>query len=170
MVERTPVQFRFWTKVNKTDGCWEWTASRNRKGYGEIRQDGVIAKAHRVSWELTYGPIPEGLLVCHHCDNPPCVRPDHLFLGTVADNTADMVAKGRQAWDPSADRVALERERKRRFKEAHPERINANRPYVQVRCSDCGTEYMKRQESMAGWQGRCNHCATIVSGRRRRKN
>ena len=91
---------RFWKKVSKTTGCWLWKgASRHASGYGMIyrRQDGhkVIDGAHRVSWLLHYGPVPAALYVCHHCDVPACVRPDHLFLGTHSDNMADMSAKGR---------------------------------------------------------------------------
>jgi hypothetical protein len=88
---------RFWRKVRKGEGCWEWTGARNSKGYGNVRIARRYRGAHRVSYELTRGPIPAGLLVCHSCDNPVCVRPDHLFLGTVKNNSDDMVRKGRQA-------------------------------------------------------------------------
>ena len=73
------------------EGCWEWQGFRNAQGYGEYRHK----KAHRVSWELANGQIPDGLYVCHKCDNPSCVRPDHLFLGTAKDNVHDMITKGR---------------------------------------------------------------------------
>lgn len=82
---------RFWTKVVKGDFCWNWTAATFAKGYGAFQ--GKIAP--RVAWELTHGPIPAGLWVLHHCDNPRCVRPDHLFLGDHAANTQDMVSKQR---------------------------------------------------------------------------
>jgi hypothetical protein len=81
--------------VQKSDGCWEWTGHRNAAGYGHISLDGQFVLAHRHSWALFKGPIPDGLFCLHRCDNPPCVRPDHLFMGTKKDNAMDMAAKGR---------------------------------------------------------------------------
>lgn len=88
---------RFWKKVNIKDDslCWEWIAGRYPFGYGMFWINGSTVGAHRVSWEITYGEIPDGMLICHKCDNPCCVNPSHLFLGTYRDNTKDMITKGR---------------------------------------------------------------------------
>jgi hypothetical protein len=88
---------RFWAKVHKTDGCWEWTAYRLKNGYGRMKKKTAeLVLAHRISWEIHNGPIPNNLQVLHHCDNPSCVNPDHLFLGTVKDNMLDCARKGRR--------------------------------------------------------------------------
>lgn len=79
--------------------CIEWPHARFSQGYGAVYRDGKTKKAHRIAWEDAYGPIPEGMFVCHRCDNPPCVNIEHLFLGTPRDNVLDMVNKGR-AWSP----------------------------------------------------------------------
>jgi len=88
---------RFWSKVDKSGDCWLWRAAV-ASGYGTFRgPDGHMIGAHRMSYLLSHGEIPEGLQVLHTCDNKLCVRPDHLFLGTQQDNMDDMIQKGRQA-------------------------------------------------------------------------
>lgn len=96
----TPLAERLWRRVAKgsPDACWPWTGYTNDYGYGVLgrgsRSDGLI-RAHRAAWLVTHGTLPDDVLVLHTCDNPPCCNPAHLFLGTHADNTADMSAKGR---------------------------------------------------------------------------
>lgn len=88
------------TNIKITDtGCWEYQGARNRDGYGTVGS-GIRSRsmlAHRKAYKLKFGEIPKGLCVCHKCDNPPCINPDHLFLGSMKDNMQDMVRKGRSA-------------------------------------------------------------------------
>jgi len=94
---------RFWSKVDikGPNECWEWKASCYKEGYGKFKYENKIVRTHRMAWKLTNGPIPEGMCICHHCDNPKCCNAenteDHLFLGTLKDNSKDMVNKDRQA-------------------------------------------------------------------------
>jgi hypothetical protein len=102
----------FWKRVQVGPSCWLWLSYCDLNGYGRFGH--ARRYAHRVAWELTQGPIPDGLQVCHHCDNPPCVRPDHLFLGTQGDNVRDCAAKGRlrfqgrRTWRPPRQRLTAE--------------------------------------------------------------
>jgi endogenous inhibitor of DNA gyrase (YacG/DUF329 family) len=100
--ERTRTTFwaRFWARVAKSEDCWLWQGPLLRDGYGQVSTNGRPKPAHRISWEAADGPIPTGLYVLHRCDTPACVRPEHLFLGTAADNYADSRAKGRNTRGP----------------------------------------------------------------------
>lgn len=94
-----PFEHRFWDRVRRVhdaSSCWEWTGHRLPKGYGQLKAPGGQTRAHRISYEMANGPIGSSdLFVCHRCDNPPCVRPSHLFLGSNEDNIQDAMQKGR---------------------------------------------------------------------------
>lgn len=94
MKRSTPKRFFSRIKID-SNGCWIWQGAKNIRGYGVVGYHGILYIAHRLSYKLKVGPIPEGLLVCHKCDVPPCINPDHLFIGTYKDNSIDMVKKGR---------------------------------------------------------------------------
>lgn len=138
---------RFWAWVRKGEGCWNWQASKDQDGYGVFRAecDGIIYKrAHRYSFALHKGKIPFGIHVCHTCDNPACVRPDHLFLGTNAENMADKIAKGRF-------RVPFGAQHSRaRLTEEQAKAILADpRPYAQI-----ATEYGVHVQTISSLKNR----------------
>ena len=115
----TPVDVRFWRNVQKTETCWLWMGARNMTHYGLLGIDGHSRLAHRISYALLVGPIPDGLDVLHKCDNPPCVNPDHLFLGDAKANAADKIAKGRHITGPSVLTAQLNADQVRQIR-AYP--------------------------------------------------
>jgi hypothetical protein len=136
---------RFWEKVQKTQTCWLWTGTAERGGYGRINVGGKWLRTHRVAWELSNGPIPTGLCVCHRCDNPPCVNPAHLFLGSQRDNLHDMATKGRHGSRARPDRVAHgERHGSSRLTELEVRDIRAN-------CRPARGSNLKSSASLSGF-------------------
>ncbi len=135
---------RFWSKVEMIPfhSCWEWTGDMNKahgKNYGRFN----MKKAHRISYELTYGKIPDGLFVLHKCDNPPCVRPEHLFLGTHLDNMRDKVLKGRDHNKSKThcvnghpyfgDNLIIKKSGERRCRECHNSQLKSLRRRQEVK-------------------------------------
>jgi hypothetical protein len=115
---------RFWARVDRTGACWEWQGARDRRSYGKVGfgRPRRCLRAHRIAWTLTHGPIPAGLHVLHDCpdgDNPACCNPAHLWLGTDADNVADMVDKGRQARGERGGRARLTTEQIRAIRQTY---------------------------------------------------
>jgi hypothetical protein len=154
---------RFWAKVKKTNGCWIWIAARNVHKYGQFNVEGKMLKAHRVSWVLHFGLIPGTLHVLHKCDNPPCVNPAHLFLGTPADNMRDCVTKGRIA---TGDRSGAR---------THPERLatgsrngNFTHPERRPKGERNGTHTHPDRIASGERNGAYTHPECILRGEQRR--
>lgn len=133
---RRPIEDRFWEKVDKTPGhgpkgdCWIWTAGHLPKGYGSLVRYESLGKerksvlAHRLAWEFEHGPIPDGMNVLHKCDNPPCVRHNHLFLGTLQDNNRDAIEKGRAVRGARVGGAKLTDERVLEIRALHASKMN----------------------------------------------
>ena len=126
---RTDEEFaaRFWSKVEKTSTCWLWRGALTSAGYGSLRRDQRGSYAHRAAYELTVEPIPNGFYVCHRCDTPACVRPDHLFLGTAKDNSQDCAAKIRGNGRPHTAVARLTPEAVRRIRKTYAEQTVSQR-------------------------------------------
>lgn len=133
---RKTLEERFFAKVRKTDTCWEWIGAKSWTGYGHIRFNGVVRKSSRVIWQLTYGDIPKGLCVLHSCDNPSCVNPAHLRLGTQKENVLEMHSKKR-AWQ---NKVMF-------CSKGHPydeKNTWKHNKFNERRCRKCHAEYSRR--------------------------
>lgn len=110
-IPRTTPEERFWSQVDKSKECWEWVGYCKSNGYGDFSVGRKAVFAHRFSYELMYGPIPESMVICHLCDNPKCVRPDHLKLGTQHDNVHDCIKKGRRRYVSTPRKLTIEQVR-----------------------------------------------------------
>lgn len=139
---------RFWANVDKRgpDDCWLWTASRKPFGYGQMMIAGKMKRAHRYSWELASGSPPDGgLSVCHSCDNPPCVNPKHLYLGTQGDNIREAERKGR-LFRPNAHKTHCP--------SGHPydlenTRIQVKKGYTYRVCRECRRLYDRKRAAQS---------------------
>ena len=138
-MNKRPYGIPFWErKTIQPNGCWEWVGSKRRYGYGQVYYKGKPGvKAHKVAWELTYGPIPKGLCVLHKCDNPSCINPGHLLLGTQLDNIKDMTVKGR--WNVNGPRG-----RTKRTAECHPDKPNHSHGLCKI-CNQKRLRKIKRE-------------------------
>jgi hypothetical protein len=146
-----PALERFQSMVSVGPGCWEWVAAKDRDGYGQFKGNGHV-RAHRFSYDEFVGPIPEGLQVLHRCDNPSCVNPEHLWVGTNADNMADKCEKGRLDIRSAYTASAAARSAKTHCLRGHP--LDGDNLYVTARgsrsCKTC------RRAANRKWENRGN--------------
>jgi hypothetical protein len=152
----------FWGRVNikSQDECWNWTGGLDGNGYGRLDFKGKRYGSHRLSYILSIGDIPGGMFVCHKCDNPLCCNPSHLFIGTLQDNNADRVKKGRSA---TGNRNGNYTQRKSRLDRAWTRRKNYSAPSGTAWCSSCKQyidiyEFTKNSKRRDGIEIYCKKC------------
>jgi len=147
---------RFWAKVDVRgpDDCWPWLGAAGPRGYGRFAiGDGAMTGPHRFSYELVCGPISDGMLICHHCDNPSCCNPAHLFVGTNTDNMQDAKAKGRLATgDKNGSRrhPELLPRGKMSFSASHPERLCRGSDHYLTHLDETAVEAMRVEYARGG--------------------
>lgn len=166
ILEDAALKEKFWRNVQKGRDCWEWQGTLRPDGYGVIWWDAAskLLRTNRLAWVLSIGDIPQGLKVCHKCDNPKCVRPDHLFLGTDADNMDDMRRKGRGSKPPiryglKNNRGKLSDEQVRNIRVEYQNRMPKRRH----------GRVALREELATRYNVSSGHIKSLVQGRQRRE-
>lgn len=151
--QRVHTVTEFWKRVKKTDSCWIWLGAFGKYGYGLTSYKSKTKRAHRLAYELTYGVDPGQLCVCHSCDNPACVRPDHLWIGTHADNHNDMKRKGRnKKGDAHWTRVMPEKVKRgdNSYQRRHPEWLARGERHGNARMTNAMVLKMRRMRNDTG--------------------
>lgn len=138
---------RFLPKIQRDFECWEWQGKRGRHGYGRFKIKGKEYFAHRLAYELEYGPVPEGMGVLHHCDNPPCCNPSHLFIGTQADNVSDMMNKERDLEGREKAKRLGEQHHKARLTEVDVRAIREQRANGRI-CREIAADFGVTREAV----------------------
>lgn len=145
--QHTAESLRGRTTVNVVTGCWEWRGTKDKNGYGKVILGGKPKRTHRLMWQLTVGPIVNGLWVLHRCDNPRCCNPDHLFLGTHADNQADCKAKGRSRQGVNNGRAKLTPDLAAVIRQRHvPKRVTRKQLAIEFGVSESTVKKVLRGE------------------------